>query len=1754
MMNSDELIGQVGTLYLKRSLETDGSDGTARFIVDRLSARQTAAIAKTILADDSLSSQIEICLPAHFMDGQGLPNTVITYERATYHRHAKCVKSALLLATTGDDEAQSLNLLTPIGSSQLTSSPELWVEAASSGLALLDEERKWWEKSLKGVFDLNIWSTEQVAEYVIYTRKAHIDEGHPIIHALGSALHALHIPKDTCFFNGIKTQQRGHYSRWRNLYESAYRRRGCYLSKLTPSQTLLNEDALLKAFDKARPAIADKYHDIIKHFIKAPSGWNDKARSLAECEWEDVGQHLFEGLRQEKKTIGELTFEFYDEREHELLTDGEWDYLKRLKERGKSPHKSEEDEQFYEDHRNELKDDRQLKSLWDRFIFGAARQSTDFLKGLVLCIETLFTQKRPSIDARMVIRCDRRSKKDFKDLNIDAGLFFACRYKGLKELFGPKVEWKVDPLFSFTEIVEDWRKDSKTKLCTSTAKAALNIKFTIELEADLLTGGTEKYSTQLVWVFDPNSVETEFYNDFMRLSQHALVFCGITREPVSTKGEFQPLDLTNVRSFASAYGRDRGSFVSVYKKSNNIATVWSNNLSEAKKNGLIPEIAIEGIEANFNAFKESYTGAIKGFLQRGVAHEGLLKQLSDFSNLVENLCRNAKGDRNRVLLLSPLLKIGAVSVDGEKPAVIAAPWHPLKLSAMAVKSHQVASLIRRFLNSEELSFGDTGRFFFNDLCEAIDHPYYPEIILGWQDQKAELLSLTDVVGDYSLYEMPVITSGGTNSTNDNPSEAANLVADLIDRYLKLQPHEQANLSIVLYNCDSVRLPKAVVDKIRLQHEENEDVLCQIILRHRSSQRLRNLYETIIEGSEEDVDSFNPSEATRDFMARLRINIMADQAPPPDPRDGCPMDIVFSQDVIARRATVAWYPENSQSVDLLDLVPSQWSRRRPASRDDMKSVVYLCCPTQSREGWAYLTAITTFIKGDWDEKEGIRFLPARQLDFQEPEMASIFQETHNLATWVVNYDELLDRRQLINQGVQVIKYKQSATQGRNMIISSNAPMGMLESMLNHRLKTLNLGLDDSALKKLALRMWQDANGISGDIVLRAAKRGRNASELIGIVLSRFIIRQELKDNQYFGWYFLDDYADWLGQREQRIADILALSPSRTKDGKLRLDIIVSEAKYIDASNLSSKRKESQKQLRDTLKRIDDALFGSPERLDRKLWLAKLSDLVLDGVQVPSSSTIKLSDWRRAIREGQCDIFLRGYSHIFVSGPSDSPECSELSPVVNCDNAYQEVFSRAKVRKLILSYRDDNDPVSIRREGMEEDIWGSKIYRDPAGKPEVVQRLPIEKNVENNEHLQHEDNHGFTCIDDHNLKNLVNQEIESGDTIKNDKKDGLDSYSSWPYKGVFQFLEEYQEAAAENEEASQWLTKIESRCRGALQQFQLQAKLLSSVLTPNAALLKFQGSAYLTVEQVLKRRSEFLTTYGLDLISVRAEPEKVAISIARPNRRVLRLPEIWKRWKPDCSGGNYTLLIGLKEEDSSPLFLSPKINAPHTLIAGSTGSGKSVLMQNIILGIAATNNPQQARIVIIDPKLGVDYFAFENLEHLEGGVIDDQNKATRQLTQLVEEMNRRYMVLRQNRVSNIFELNTKLNVTERLPYLWIVHDEFAEWMMTDEYKNAVTNIVGRLGVKARAAGIFLVFAAQRPDNNVMPLQLRANLGNRLILRVDGEGTSEIALGERGAERLLGKGHLAAKLDGETSVITAQVPMIKVEELENIVGFLK
>ncbi len=1132
-MTSEELIGKVGATYLRYRLTEDDAIGVARYLLDCLTADQTTAVAKAVLADSNLSSLVEIKLPIHFVGGHGLPPEILTEERTTYFRNAACNKSALLVANTGDDEEQSLKELVPIGAPQLQAHPDIWVLIAAEGLPIIGQHKEWWIKALMGLLEVRSFALDRFAEYILQTRAA-IENGHPILFALGVAFPALHLPKDTAFFCNLNDKTAGHLSKWKALYAQAIRKHGCYLVKQTPTQSLLLEEDLVNAFEKVKDVIPEELHPTINSFVHANSGWNMEAADLAQCEWEIV-KPLFDGLKRERFNLGKATREFYEEREPDLVTGDEGDYLERLSTRN-TTEAQEEDEEFYRRHRNELKEAPSLKAKWDRFIFGTTIETEDFLLGIALSLESLFDQDIPSSKRRLKITCDRRTKKDLKDLNEDVGLFFARRYRGLKALFGNRVSWDIGDLMNFEALSDQWRKAAKQYVNRSVAKSALQLKFLLELEVALSNGSTETYFKQLVWRYDPNAIASDFPNDWRRLAEHPLVFCRVNREPVSAKGRFQSLDLRNVHTLYAAYGQDRGSLVSTYKKEQDISLIWVSNLAKAQQDGFLSETVASKLMDIFQMFHQSYKAAVQGFMEEGVSCNFLVKQAENYGALLEAISRDAKGDRNRENLLRPLLNVGTVVVDGGRVTAIVAPWHPLRLSAMANKALQVASLVKHLLSADEVFFGDPP-LFFKELEEELSHPYYPEIVLGWYDKKPELLSLTDKYLDYSLYESPVISNDGFDDTNENPSETSALIVDLTKRFLSLYPHERANFSVALYNCDSARLPYALVEKMNELHEDEEDMRCQIILRHRDGMKLRELYEKIIESSEADADSFVSSEAAKDFMARLRIGIMADQAPAPDPKDGPVADIVFLKDVIARHAGLEWYPETCVRAESGTFIPARWTRRRPSATDDMKSVVYLCCPVQTNEGWSFVTALTTFIKGDWDGVESPRLLPARKLDFNDPLTASIFNEIHSLGTWVVNYDELLDRRQLLNQNVKVIRCKQGGTQGRNILISSTAPLSLLRSMVFVRVKDLNLELSDAECRDLAERFINDANEISGDLVLRAAKRGRNASELMGVVLSRYMIRHELGAGRRFGWYFLDDYAEWLGQREEQIADVL-----------------------------------------------------------------------------------------------------------------------------------------------------------------------------------------------------------------------------------------------------------------------------------------------------------------------------------------------------------------------------------------------------------------------------------------------------------------------------------------------------------------------------------------------------------------------------------------------------------------------------------------
>lgn len=1757
---SCELLGRVVAKFLSQYLEeSDDQVGSARFLLHGFSPDQAVAVARAVLQDVLLYKDIDIKLPKGLVGNaivstenpDGLPQDIVTAHRTTHYRNISCNKKAFLLANIGDDEDQSLQEVVPIGSRQLFEEVnlKLWVDEAARDTNVSEEQRQWWVKALKGLRDAHPCSLQLFTDYLFGIRKA-LGEGKSLVHSLGDALPYLLVPRDANFAVSINEKHRNHAAKWKARYGDVLKNRQCFFYRQGKNQAPLSKEDLRLSFEKTRDAIPEEYHSLIESFIDSDGDIRREAvANLMQVEWETI-KPFFDGvIVKVQETLGAATQKFFQDREPELqLSDDEKATLETLaKTKRKTP--LDDDDVFYRNHRDELTQDPALKKKWDKFIHGTSVECEDFFVGFVQCLGRLFSDETTSLNRRLVISCDRTSKAKLKDLNCDAGLFFTCRYRGLEDLFGPYIEWNLGHLFNFPKFVQEWKSQQKPFTNASKNRASLRLKFTFELYSDENPNRPE--TVQLEWKFNPKSVACKFFKDMDYLKKQPLVRGSSARNPISTKGRFQSLDLSDVGTLTPTFGDELGRFIpsatSEIGRESNIEKEWVKNHQALLKDQRLTQELADKLKKQFDDFREEYAKAFEEFFSEGLVSERLVEQSKKYGTLLRELRLNAPGDRIRDDLLKPLLRLGVISIEGSKETLsLIAPWHPLRLAAIVHKARLIAQLTKRLLRDATVRFGDSV-LFFRELSEEISQPFYPEVIVGWREASPCLLALTDSYLDYSLHEPPVIKGGGFDETNETPEETAKLIVNLTKRFLALYPHEKANYSILLYNCDSARLPYAVMEKLSSLRDEDEDIRCQIILRHRDGSKLQQLYEKIVEISESDCDAFTSSDATDDFMARLRIGIMANQAPVSDALEGPPCDIVFLHDVIARHADLSWYKEPStKPIDAACFIPSRWSKRRPAPEDNLRSSIYLCCPVQTDEGWAFLDAVGDFLF-ERDEEQA-HFLPARLLNFSDDDTRLIFEETHKLGYWVVNYDSLLDRRQLKNQHVQVIRFKQGTEDGRNTLISSKASIELLKKTVVSRINDLAPGIPENDKKTLAQSFIDDANGISGDLVLRAAKNGRNASELMGVVLSRYIIDSEFDKNTPLGWYFLDDYATWLGHAEERIADLLAVALETKDDGSKCLSLIVSEAKYVGIANLDAMRKSSQAQLRDTLHRIQRAVSHEDRRLDQELWLARLSDLLMDGIPFSAGSDLNLSLWRQAIREQSCDIRLRGYSHVFVSSETtlDGNNVSEATIVSGTNNGIQEVFSTSQLRDLIEAYRKKKSPLKLRQtlSGF-DDVQTSHsytVFESPISDCETAepQQTATKAEISKEPHPVAVSTTIPPSVCEADTAAILNAGTPS---------------SQFPHERrwaqVSEIISAEPQQTADSIAEQHWLEETARNCRSAFQHFNFQSTLLSKTLTPNAAILRFQGSSQLTVGPIQAKRTEFLTTHGLNIISIRPESGQIAVAIARPKRRTLELQEVWKNWNPVDDFGNRDLLIGLHEEDNEPLFLSPRTNAPHTLIAGSTGSGKSVLMQNILLAISCTNTPEEAKIVLIDPKSGVDYFSFDDLPHLRDGIIDEQDHAIAVLEELVEEMGRRYSILKANRVSNIFALNHKVPVEDRLPFLWVIHDEFAEWMMIPTYKDAVSDIVNRLGVKARAAGISLVFAAQRPDANVMPMQLRSNLGNRLVLRVDGEGTSEIALTEKGAERLLGKGHLAAKLEGESAIVYAQVPLVSHQLISSLVG---
>ncbi|MDU2310753.1 MAG: DNA translocase FtsK, partial [Staphylococcus epidermidis] len=277
--------------------------------------------------------------------------------------------------------------------------------------------------------------------------------------------------------------------------------------------------------------------------------------------------------------------------------------------------------------------------------------------------------------------------------------------------------------------------------------------------------------------------------------------------------------------------------------------------------------------------------------------------------------------------------------------------------------------------------------------------------------------------------------------------------------------------------------------------------------------------------------------------------------------------------------------------------------------------------------------------------------------------------------------------------------------------------------------------------------------------------------------------------------------------------------------------------------------------------------------------------------------------------------------------------------------------------------------------------------------------------------------------------------------------------------------------------------------------------------------------------------------------------VGIEVPNQNPTKVNLRSIIESPKFKNTESKLTVAMGYRI-NNEPLLMDIA-KTPHALIAGATGSGKSVCINSILMSLLYKNHPEELRLLLIDPKM-VELAPYNDLPHLVSPVITDVKAATQSLKWAVEEMEKRYKLFAQYHVRNITAFNKKAPYEQRMPKIVIVIDELADLMMMAPQD--VEQSIARIAQKARACGIHMLVATQRPSVNVITGLIKANIPTRIAFMVSSSVDSRTILDSGGAERLLGYGDMLYLGSGMNKPIRVQGTFVSDDEIDEVVDFIK
>ena len=441
--------------------------------------------------------------------------------------------------------------------------------------------------------------------------------------------------------------------------------------------------------------------------------------------------------------------------------------------------------------------------------------------------------------------------------------------------------------------------------------------------------------------------------------------------------------------------------------------------------------------------------------------------------------------------------------------------------------------------------------------------------------------------------------------------------------------------------------------------------------------------------------------------------------------------------------------------------------------------------------------------------------------------------------------------------------------------------------------------------------------------------------------------------------------------------------------------------------------------------------------------------------------------------------------------------------------------------------------MKNTAIDDEEFDDEFFEESHAKEEVPSRVEMPKKEKN----------------ESNINEVVNKEIDN--TLNEAKNGEMKKEYVFPSTDLLKENGKTQLNSSDKKELIDNANKLEE----TLGSFGVEAKVNQVSKGPSVTRFELQPSPGVKVSKIVNLADDI--ALGLAASGVRIEapiPGKAAVGIEVPNKKQtpVFLREVLD--SDEFKKSNKKLAFALGKDIGGAVVVGDLSKMPHTLIAGATGSGKSVCINSLIISILYKYSPDDVKLLLVDPKV-VELSVYNGIPHLLIPVVTDPKKAAAALNWAVNEMTKRYNLFAEKGVRNIDSYNglyEKGLVEEKLPYVVIIVDELADLMMV--CANEVEDYIGRLAQMARAAGMHLVIATQRPSVDVITGVIKANIPSRISFAVSSQVDSRTILDSSGAEKLLGRGDMLYAPVGENKPLRVQGCFISEEEVESVIDFIK